>query len=441
MEIKGNSRQGLVGATLGFFIGFAAVALFGTTAQKLKDVMQLTPIMVGFLVAIPSLTGSLLRIPFAAWVDSTGGRKPLLILLAISVVGMLGLTLTIYFLYPQGLIPGMYPFIMLLGALSGCGIATFSVGISQTSYWHPKDKQGIALGIYGGVGNLAPGIFTLILPLALTAAGLAGAYLIWLILLVLGTILYYFIGVNAPYFQFHAKGLSKEDAHKAAAKAGQEMFPAGNIRDSLVISAKVWKTWLLVAVYFSSFGGFLAMTSWLPTYWKSFFGVQAVMIVGILTSAYSITTSLTRVWGGSLSDKYGGERIAMLALMIMLAGSTIMTFSHNFSLSIFAELVMALGMGITNAAVFKLVPRELPQAVGGASGWVGGLGAFGGFAIPPLLGYFVSVLGKEGYPAGFASYIVLALLSLGLIFTLNRKTTNVKSLSTQSGFENTPTHQ
>lgn len=419
MNIKGTLQRGLFGATLGFFIGFAAVALFGTTAQKLKDVMQLTPVMVGFLVAIPSLTGSLLRIPFAAWVDVTGGRKPLLVLLSLSILGMLGLTLTIYSFYPDHLTPGVYPLILFLGALSGCGIATFSVGISQASYWTPKAKQGYALGIYGGVGNLAPGIFTLILPLALTAAGLAGAYLIWLSLLIFGTVLYYFTGLNAPYFQLRAQGLSPEQARPAAAKVGQEIFPSGSIKDSLVISAKVWKTWALTAIYFASFGGFLAMTAWLPTYWKSFLGASAVT-AGALTAAYSILTSLVRVWGGSLSDRLGGERTAILALAVMLVGALMLTLSHSFGLSLAAELVMALGMGVTNAAVFKLVPKEVPQAVGGASGWVGGLGAFGGFAIPPILSSFVRWQGEGGYATGFATFIILALVSLGLAFLLQR---------------------
>jgi len=422
MNIKGTPQRGLFGATLGFFIGFAAVALFGTTAQKLKDVMGLTPVMVGFLVAIPSLTGSLLRIPFAAWVDVTGGRKPMLILLGLSILGMLGLTLTIYSFYPDRLTPGMYPLILLLGALSGCGIATFSVGISQASYWSPKAKQGSALGIYGGVGNLAPGIFTLILPLALTAAGLAGAYLIWLCLLILGTVGYYFTGLNAPYFQLCANGMSPEQARPAAAKLGQEIFPAGNIKDSLFLSAKVWKTWALTAIYFASFGGFLAMTAWLPTYWKSFLGASAVT-AGILTATYSILTSLVRVWGGSLSDRLGGERTAILALSVMLFGALMLTLSRSFGLSLAAEIVMALGMGVANAAVFKLVPKEVPQAVGGASGWVGGLGAFGGFAIPPLLSAFVRWQGDGGYATGFVAYIALALVSLGLAFILQRSHT------------------
>ena len=422
MYIKGTPQRGLFGATLGFFIGFAAVALFGTTAQKLKDVMGLTPVMVGFLVAIPSLTGSLLRIPFAAWVDVTGGRKPMLILLSLSILGMVGLTLTIYSFYPDRLTPGMYPLILLLGALSGCGIATFSVGISQASYWSPKAKQGSALGIYGGVGNLAPGIFTLILPLALTAAGLAGAYLIWLCLLILGTIGYYFTGLNAPYFQLRDQGLDPETARQKAARAGQEIFPSGSVKDSLFLSAKIWKTWALTAIYFASFGGFLAMTAWLPTYWKSFLGTSAVT-AGILTATYSILTSLVRVWGGSLSDRLGGERTAMLALTVMLFGALMLTLSRSFELSLAAEIVMALGMGVTNAAVFKLVPKEVPQAVGGASGWVGGLGAFGGFAIPPLLSAFVRWQGDGGYATGFITFIVLALVSLGLAFILQRSHT------------------
>jgi len=419
MNIKGTPQRGLFGATLGFFIGFAAVALFGTTAQKLKDVMGLTPVMVGFLVAIPSLTGSLLRIPFAAWVDTTGGRKPLLVLLGLSVLGMAGLTLTISAFYPDRLTQGMYPLILLLGALSGCGIATFSVGISQASYWSPKAKQGYALGIYGGVGNLAPGIFTLILPLALTAAGLAGAYLIWLSLLILGTIGYYFTGLNAPYFQLREQGLDPETARQKASRAGQEIFPSGSVKDSLFLSAKVWKTWALTAMYFASFGGFLAMTAWLPTYWKSFLGASAVT-AGALTATYSILTSLVRIGGGSLADRLGGERTAMLALTVMLIGGLLLTLSHSFGLSLAAELIMALGMGVTNAAVFKLVPKEVPQAVGGASGWVGGLGAFGGFAIPPLLSAFVRWQGESGYATGFVTFIVLALLSLGLAFWLQR---------------------
>ncbi|MEN8184161.1 MAG: MFS transporter, partial [Myxococcota bacterium] len=90
-RVRGTPNEGLLGATLGFFVGFAAVSLFGPTAQRFQDAMGLSPVMVGFLVAAPALSGSLLRVPFGAWVDTTGGRRPFLILLLLSLIGMLGL--------------------------------------------------------------------------------------------------------------------------------------------------------------------------------------------------------------------------------------------------------------------------------------------------------------------------------------------------------------
>jgi NNP family nitrate/nitrite transporter-like MFS transporter len=81
---------------------------------------------------------------------------------------------------------------------------------------------------------------------------------------------------------------------------------------------------------------------------------------------------------------------------------------------------MAVGMGVANAAVFKLVPQEVREAVGGAAGWVGGLGAFGGFAIPPVMGLFVRTGGSTGYASGFVTFVALAMLSIVLAYLLKR---------------------
>lgn len=416
-QLKGTSTQGLLGATVGFFIGFAAVSLFGPTASEFKDAMGLSPLSVGLLVAAPSLSGSLLRIPFAAWVDTTGGRKPFLVLLSLAILGMLGLFLVVYLLYPDRLNAGLYPLLLVLGGLSGCGIATFSVGIPQVSYWFPKARQGMALGAYAGVGNLAPGVFSFLLPIALGSWGLAGSYLAWLTFLMVGTAVYFWIGSNAWYFQLLAQGVPKEKAKAIARDQGQEMFPASSLTESLKLSARTWKTWALVAIYFTTFGGFIALTAWLPTYWQGFFAMSLVT-AGSLTALYSILTSVIRVAGGGVSDRLGGEKTLILALLLMLAGAFLMTISHSFGLSIGAEMLMALGMGIGNAAVFKLLPQEVPQAVGGAAGWIGGLGAVGGFAIPPVMGAIVRNQGESGYATGFIVFVVLALGSLGITYGL-----------------------
>src|SRR5512134_2076305 len=416
----GTPVQGLTGATIGFFIGFAAVSLFGPTAKSLRGILGLGPLEVGFLVAAPSLSGSLLRIPFSAWVDTTGGKKPFLVLLFLSIAGMTGLFVTLHSCYPDRMTHSLYPLILLLGVLCGCGIATFSVGISQVAYWYPKARQGAALGSYAGIGNLAPGIFTLLLPFALVTMGLVRSYLAWLAFLAAGTIVYAIIGRNAWYFQLIARGAAAPEAKSAASELGQEIFAAGNLVDSLRLSARNWKTWALVSIYFTTFGGFIAMTAWLPVYWTSFYSATPIL-AGALAGVYSVVTSLVRVGGGYLSDRIGGDTTGILALGILLAGAMLMTLSGDFHLSVAAEIVMGIGMGVTNAAVFKLVAQEIPEAVGGAAGWVGGLGAFGGFAIPPLMGIIVQLQGTGGYATGFAVFIALAVVSLRLAWILRQK--------------------
>lgn len=79
-------------------------------------------------------------------------------------------------------------------------------------------------------------------------------------------------------------------------------------------------------------------------------------------------------------------------------------------------------MGINNAAVFKLVPRYVPRAIGGAAGWIGGIGAFGGFVIPPLLGAIVSSHGRKGNSEGFIIFAVLSIISLIVVNRFNRYT-------------------
>jgi NNP family nitrate/nitrite transporter-like MFS transporter len=418
-RFKGTPSQGLWGATLGFFVGFAAVALFGPTAGRFREVMELSPVAVAFLVAMPALSGSLLRIPFAAWVDTTGGRKPFIVLLGASIVGMAGLAAVVTLLYPDRLTPGLYPLLLLLALLCGCGIATFSVGIGQVSYWFPQRRQGKALAVYAGVGNLAPGVFSFLIPVALASLGLAWSYMAWLVFLAVGTAGYFALGRNAPYFQLVAAGAAPVEARSAAAAAGQELFPAGGLRESLRVSARVWRTWALVVVYFTTFGGFIALTAWLPTYWSQFYGLP-IVVAGALTAVYSVLTSVVRIAGGILSDRLreGGENTGVLALLIMLAGALVMTVAREYQLALPGVILLAVGMGTANAAVFKMVPQAVPRAVGGAAGWVGGLGAFGGFAIPPVMGFAVRDLGEPGYAIGFVVFVFLALLSLAMVWIL-----------------------
>ncbi len=409
--IKGSANAALWAATIGFFIGFGSVSLFGPTAHLFAGIMQLTPTDIGLLVAIPMLTGSLLRIPFGAWVDSSGGRLPFLILLIASLIGMIGLFYMLKVLYPAHLTHADFTWLLVFGALAGCGIATFSVGIGQVSYWFPQHRQGWALAAYAGFGNTSPGLVALIVPAITVALGLWVSYLVSASILVVGLVFYFIYGLNAPYFQYRKAGMTYDDAVSKAREKGQELFPKGNPLVALWESAIHWRTWPLVILYFTTFGGFLALTAWFPVYWKSFFHVSVMEAVG-LTAGFSLFSALIRVPGGLWADRIGGEIVAIISLLVLLAGAFIMTYSQSLGWSVFGEILIGAGMGVNNAAVFKLVPLYVPDFVGGAAGWIGGLGALGGFAVPPLLGYFVAEQGPIGYAHGMLTYVGLAIISL-----------------------------
>lgn len=413
-RIRGTPRQGLTSATLGFFIGFAGVVLYGPVATEFESAMGLSGLALGLLVAAPQLTGSLLRIPFGAWVDEVGPKKPFLILLGLSIVGMAGLSVLLTVFYPGGLTKTLYPLVFLFGALSGCGIAVFSVGTTQTSYWYPKEKQGTVLAIYAGLGNSSPGFFTLLLPVALGAFGLQTAYLVWFAFLVIGTIAYAYTAVDPPSFQLREAGLDAAESEERAAEHGQELFPGGDAFASVREAAAIARTWVLVALFFTSFGGFLALTVWLPSYWTAIHGMD-VQSAGVLTAvAFTLLAALIRVPGGVLSDRIGGEITSIGSFLLVGLMAVALVTTRNYTVALWATILLAVGMGVANAAVFQLVPKYVPEAVGGASGLVGGLGAFGGFAVPPILGVFVDVYGTGGYATGFAVFVALAFVSVAL---------------------------
>jgi MFS transporter, NNP family, nitrate/nitrite transporter len=411
-RLSGSPISGLVMGTWGFFIGFAAVALYGPAAHYFQGQMHLSGLALGLLVAAPQLTGSLLRIPFGAWVDRVGGRLPMLTLLALSLVGMWGLVFVL--ITVKSLTAAAYPIVVIFGFLSGCGVASFSVGIPQVSYWFPQGRQGTALGTYGGLGNLAPGLFTLVLPYAIAAWGLGGSYFAWFSFLLAGTAIYAAFTRDAYVFQLRKQGFDEEASCRIAREKGQELFPKQAVWQAIITAAEDPRTWGLVALYFVSFGGFLALTVWFPIYWSNMYHLDVKMAGVVGGLGFSLLAAVVRVFGGMLAERIGGERTAVLGFVCVLGGALILTLARTFYPALGGELLIAIGMGIGNAAVFKMVPKYVPNAVGGAAGLVGGLGATGGFILPPFLGAVVDALGGQGYPGGFFAYVLSALMAIGI---------------------------
>ena len=175
------------------------------------------------------------------------------------------------------------------------------------------------------------------------------------------------------------------------------------------ISAKIPQTWMLVLCYFTTFGGFMALTAWFPTFWKKGMGLDP-MLAGGLTAMFSILAALLRVPGGKLSDRIGGEKVSMAALGLLAVTGVLMNIHMGWVGLFLVSLLISVAFGFNNGATMKLVPVYVNEGVGGANGWVGGLGAFGGFVFPPLMGRFADLSPDYGYGLGFLLFTGFAIL-------------------------------
>lgn len=416
--LVGSPFRGLSIATIGFFTSLTVIVFYGVAGPTFMETLGLSGAMLGLLLSSPHISKALLRIPFGAWVDDVGGKKPFLILLVITCIGIGGLVVLLLFTYPDNFGPHLYLPLLFFGILAGSGGATFSVGIAQTSYWYPRSRQGFAMGAFAGAGNIGPGIANFAMPVAIGMAGLTLAYAGWFACMILVTIFYAIYAVDSYYFQLRKKGISRERAQKIAETLGQDVFPAGSTKESLKTSSLNKRTWALVFMYTISFGGgFTALSTWYPTYWHLFHGYSLTM-AGSLAGIFVVYGSLIRIPGGSLSDRYGGENVGIVSFSIMAIGGLIVMFSGEFVLAFIGMMVIGTGMGIVNAAIFELVPKYVPEAVGGASGWIGGIGGTGTLIILPVLGIFVDIYGIIGYAWGFVVFAVLSSICVGVMLVL-----------------------
>jgi NNP family nitrate/nitrite transporter-like MFS transporter len=329
--------------------------------------------------------------------------------------------------YPQPQFHHYYLF-LASGVLSGCGIAVFSVGVPTVSYWYPQKKQGTALALYGGLGNLAPGLFAFILPVLVVDLGFFVSYMLWSVMLFLVMVLFFFFMKDAPYFQYKELGIDI-DKEALLHACGEELVPTGTMMTSIRKAGSDYRTWVLTSLYFFSFGGFIALTVWLPTYWREYYGVSFVM-AGVLTLFYSLGTSLLRILGGFVSDRLDAVRLISWSFLFVFFGSIVMMLPYKvMAIALGGIFLLALGMGFANAAAFKLVPKFMPSTVGGVAGIVGGLGALGGFVIPILMGLFVRFFAGPGYSQGFSVFLVGSMISLLLLARLRRSSKKTNSVA------------
>jgi NNP family nitrate/nitrite transporter-like MFS transporter len=177
----------------------------------------------------------------------------------------------------------------------------------------------------------------------------------------------------------------------------------------LVAPLKRSKTaWVLSLFYFLTFGGFVALALYMPTFLREIYDLTATD-AGARSAGFVVLATLMRPVGGLLADKMGGARVLTGVFAVIAALSLFLIFSHIVLFTIGA-LGTAAALGLGNGAVFKLVPQYFPKETGTVTGLVGAFGGLGGFFPPLELGLIKDVTGS--YALGFVLLSLFALMCM-----------------------------
>ena len=376
---RSNALQLLLG-TGAFALCFAVFGSVSALMPVLKKAFHLAPVQTSIAMAIPVLLGSLGRIPLGLLADRFGGRKVFSITMVSSIIAAL----------LMGKVTD-YHQLLVFGLLTGIALASFSVGVAFVSGWYSADRQGFALGVYG-VGNVGQSLAAFGAPLLYAQLGLR--YTFWTFAALLGVWAIVFIALA-------------EDSPRTA--------PAKSVKQMLLPLLEPM-SWVLSFFYFLTFGGFVAMSIYLPTFLTEMFKLTP-QDAGMRTAGFVLVATALRPFGGWLSDKVGGLTILLWIFPFVTAMAILLTLQTMAPFTIGA-LGMAAAIGLGNGAVFKLVPEYFPKSVGAVTGLVGAMGGLGGFFPPLVLGVIKQQTGT--FVWGFALLSVFALICL-LVASLTAK--------------------
>ena len=373
---RSAANQNLFLATMAFAVAFANWGIISGLAPLLRKELGLSVTQASVMIAIPVLLGSVGRIPLGLLTDRYGGRIVFSILLAFTIVPAIALS-----------IDHSYPSLLFWGFWMGLAGTSFAVGVAFVSGWFPPSQQGTTLGIYGA-GNIGQSV------------AVFG-----------GPVLAASIGIPATFLVFSAVAVVWGGIFALTANNAQPPSKSKSLAENIQVLKTEKLAWVLSIFYALTFGGFVALSIYLPTLYKEVFAL-APADAGARTALFVLVATLSRPVGGMLSDKIGGHKL-LLGVFLGVAAISWLMAMPSIELFTLGSIGCAVLFGLGNGGVFKLVPQYFSQQTGSVTGLVGAAGGLGGFFPPIVLGICRDLTGS--YAMGFGLLIIFALSCTALL--------------------------
>lgn len=361
-----------------FACSCAVWVINGALAPFISEQYGLSPAQKGLMLAIPIFAGALMRFPLGILAQYVGRKSATLIEMGLIVIAL------VYGYFFVGSFNSLLAFCVLLGVAG----ASFGVALSLGSGSFPPRHKGLAMGLVGA-GNVGTAVSVLIAPPLAQAFGWQSVYGM--------AALFMLLPIAA--IVFFAKEPNDVDKHASFREHIACLFEKDG--------------WAFSLIYAVTFGGFIGLTTFLPSYFYDQFGVTKSQ-AGQLTMLAAFMGAALRVVGGYISDRLGG--IHTLTVVLIMTSVTLLMCGMAGSSLVLSTLLFMLcftALGAGNGALFQLVPLRWPTTTAVAGSMIGEIGALGGGLVPAAMGVSKQYLGT--YFWGFALFAALSLAMLAML--------------------------
>ncbi len=414
---KAIALRNLIWSIVAEHLGFSIWLIWSIVATKLPQAgFHYSTDQLFQLVALPGLIGALMRFPYTFAVTTFGGRNWTII--SASVLFIPTLALAYFVTKPDTPFATM----ALVAALAGLGGGNFASSMANISFFYPDRMKGWALGLNAAGGNIGVSTVQLLVPLLMGLGiinlyrgtpGPGGIYLqnaglMWLVPLA--------VAVFGAIVFMNNLASARSNFKAQLATVGRK------------------HTWIMSYIYIGTFGSFIGYSAAFPLLIKTQFPSVTVAIAFL----GPMVGSLSRPLGGLLADKIGGAIMTFWNFIVMGAATIgVMYFINvkDFSGFLAMFLVLFVATGIGNGSTYRMIPsifreEKLREAKGtgeagraaalksasvesaAALGFIGAIGACGGYFIPRGFGASIAATGSphlalEIYLAFYATCLAL----------------------------------
>ncbi|QNG19399.1 NarK/NasA family nitrate transporter [Rhodococcus triatomae] len=386
---KDVAKRNLIWSVIAEHVGFSVWSIWSVMVLFMPtDVYGIDPAGKFFLVAVPTLVGSLLRIPYTVATARFGGRNWTIFS---ALVLLIPTVLTLVLMMNPG---ASYTTFLIVAAFAGFGGGNFASSMANINAFYPQRLKGWALGLNAGGGNIGVPVIQIVGLLVIATVGNTEPWIVCAVYLV-------FIAVAALGAALYMDNLGNQKADMRA------------MREALTHR----HSWIISFLYIGTFGSFIGFSFAFGQILQINFiaggstPAEAALQAAQIAFIGPLLGSIARPLGGKLSDRIGGGKVTLYTFVGMALAAGVLVTAGSLddaadgaptgaimTTYVLGFIALFLLSGIGNGSTYKIIPsvfeakaqslpldregraswsRSMSGALIGFAGAIGGLGGVG----------------------------------------------------------------